>query len=205
MGEDQARQTYYFPNEKPKATIALIIINVLLYIVEANFFKDRDMWELFGIGWDLNWSSEWYKLLTAMFTHASVAHVGSNMIALYGAGMYLEEKFGSKRFLIYYLISGLAGEFLGCFFSGAVLGRNSLSIGASGAVFGLFGMLIALSLRGQMFRIPFVRVILFLALSLADGLTESGIDILGHAGGFIVGFIIGLIYSFTTGAKASEE
>ena len=205
MEENKSKQAYYYPNEKPKVTIALVIINVVLYMIEANLFKNLNRWGYFGISWSLDWGREWYKLATAMFTHASIAHLGSNMIALYGAGMYLEEKFGSKRFLIYYLISGLVGEFLGCFFSGAVLGRNSLSIGASGAVFGLFGMLIALSLRGQMFRIPFVRVILFLALSLADGLTESGIDILGHAGGFIVGFIIGLIYSFTTGAKASEE
>ncbi len=204
MNIDQSQQKYYCPNETPKVTIVIVVINVLLFIIEANFLK-VNVWELFGISWNLVWSKEWYKLITAMFTHASVAHVGSNMIALYGAGMYLEDKLGKKKFLISYLICGLLGETLGCMFSALVLGRTYLSVGASGAVFGLFGMLIVFSLRKQMFRIPFMRIILFIALNIADALTETGIDIWGHAGGFITGVVLGLIFSFTAGNRSVEE
>ncbi len=202
MEENKVKQ-YYYPNEMPKVTIALVVINVALYAFEANILK-RNVWELFGISWNMVWQKEWYKLLTAMFTHGSVAHLGSNMIALYGAGMYLEEKFGGKRFLIYYMIAGLLGEFLGCFFGGYVLKANYVSIGASGAVFGLFGMLIVLSLRKQTYRIPLHRIVLFIALSIADAFTETGVDIWGHAAGFVTGIAMGLLYSFTAGKKTQE-
>ncbi len=204
MEENQVKKNYYNPSETPKVTIALVVINAILFVVEVNVLK-LNVWEHFGIGWGDRLYNEWYKLFTAMFTHASLAHLGSNMIALYGAGMYLEEKLGSVRFLIYYLICGVLGELLGCYFSGHLFQADTLSVGASGAVFGLFGMLIALSLRKQMFRIPFIRIILFIALSIADALTEEGIDIFGHAGGFIVGLIIGFVYSFTVRAKAQKE
>ncbi|MCR5585157.1 MAG: rhomboid family intramembrane serine protease [Lachnospiraceae bacterium] len=205
MEENKVRQTYYNPSVTPKVTIALVAINVILFVLEYNFLKIEDLWDKFGIGWDYLMKNQWYRLFSAMFTHASIAHLGSNMIALYGVGMYLEEKFGSKRFLIYYLLCGILGELLGCFFGNYILEQNYVSAGASGAVFGLFGILIILSLRRQMFRIPFVRILLFIALSAADALTETGIDIFGHAGGFLVGIVIGLIYSFTTGKKAQKE
>lgn len=202
MEENKVKQTYYNPSVTPKVTIALVAVNVILFVIEYNFLKIGDLWSRFGIGWNLILRNEWYRLFTAMFTHASIAHLGSNMIALYGVGMYLEEKFGSKRFLIYYMLCGILGELLGCFLGNNILNLNYISAGASGAVFGLFGVLIILSLRRQMFRIPFIRILLFIALSTADALTETGIDIFGHAGGFAVGIVIGLIYSFTTGKKA---
>ncbi len=204
MEENQVRNKYYYPNETPKVVLALIVANTILFVVEVNLLK-INIWEYFGISWQLVWAKEWYKLLTAMFTHASLGHLGSNMIALYGAGMYLEEKFGSKRFLICYLLSGILGEFIGCAAGHFVFHRSYLSVGASGAVFGLFGMLIVLSVRKQMFRIPFIRILLFIALSIGDALTEQGVDLLGHAGGFIVGIVIGLIYSFTVGKRTAED
>ena len=205
MEEDRSKQNYYNPSEVPKVTIAIVAINVILFVIEYNFLKINDIWEMFGIGWGSDLYKQCYRLLTAMFTHASLAHLGSNMIALYGAGMYLEEKMGSKRFLICYLLCGILGEVLGCFLGGCVFGNRYISIGASGAVFGLFGMLIALSARKQMFRIPFIRILLFVALSIADALTEVDVDIFGHVGGFVVGIVIGLIYSFTIGNKAKRE
>ena len=193
MEENQAQQKYCVPNETPKVTIVLLVINVVLFVLEINVLKGN-LWDLFGVGWGLDWKTEWYKLITAMFTHASVAHLGSNMIALYGAGMYLEDRLGSKRFLIYYLISGMVGEFLGCTFNALVLHREIVSIGASGAVFGLFGLLIVLSICGKLYRIPFIRVILFVSLTVAAALTETGIDIFGHAGGFVVGLVLGAVF-----------
>ncbi len=75
-----------------------------------------------------------------------------------------------------------------------MLHRQNLSIGASGAVFGLFGLLIVLSVCGKLYRIPFIRIILFIGLTIAAALTESGIDIFGHAGGFLVGLVLGAVY-----------
>ncbi|MCR5824149.1 MAG: rhomboid family intramembrane serine protease [Lachnospiraceae bacterium] len=209
MDEREIRQKYYYPDETPKVTIILVLINVLLYVIEVNIVKTGlfklDIWQDLGMGWKMDWKTEWYKVFTAMFTHGSLAHLGSNMIALYGAGMYLEEKLGSLRFFIYYIISGLLGECLGMVFGRFVFESYYLSVGASGAIFGLFGILIVLSLRKQMFRIPFIRLVLFLALCIGDALTEENIDIWGHAGGFLAGMVIGSIYSFTAGKKAEEE
>jgi rhomboid protease GluP len=204
MEENKRYQKYYNPCELPKVTLAIVIINVVLFVLQTHFFK-YDAWSLLGINWDKLVDKEVYRLFTAMFTHASLAHLGSNMIALYGAGMYLEEKMGAKRFLIFYLLCGVLGEILGCTLGGYVLQKEYISVGASGAVFGLVGMLIILSLRKQMFRIPMIRIILFVALCITDALTESGVDIFSHAGGFVVGIVIGLIYSYVVGEKTIEE
>src|SRR4029079_8791941 len=122
------------------ATYVLIAINVVVYLVEiaggsgginnpsGSFVVDYGLFGPFVA------EGEWYRLVTAGFLHASLIHIGFNMLLLYLLGRLLEPALGTPRFLVLYFASLLAGS-LGAL----VLEPNSLGIGASGAIFGLAG------------------------------------------------------------------
>jgi membrane associated rhomboid family serine protease len=177
---------------QPVATYALIAMNVLVYI--ALLSRRGEGAIDFGlIGWGVDRQSgplgvaegEWWRLITGGFLHASPAHLAFNMFALYSLGVGLERVLGSFRFVLAYASCLLAGSF------GALLvSPNALTVGASGAVFGLFGILLAFQLsRG----IPLgeTRLGLVLAINLGFTFLIPGISIGGHLGGLVGGTLLG--------------
>ena len=138
------------------ATMMLIAINVVVYIVTAaqggginlpggNLFSD---WALQGLAVS---DGDWWRLVTAMFLHGSMLHLAFNMLALFWLGTIVEQALGTPRFLLVYFVSGLAGSAGALWFSSAF----AVTVGASGAIFGLIGALLILeylstgSLMGQ--------------------------------------------------------
>jgi rhomboid protease GluP len=131
---------------------------------------------------------EWWRLVNPVFLHGSVWHIGMNMLALASLGPLVEYLVGAKRFLVVYVLTGIAS-----FAASMLLSPRSLSIGASGAIFGLIGFGIGYSLRaGRGMR------------AVRDDLTRSavwgvimflipGIDHAAHAGGFVAGILLGLV------------
>jgi rhomboid protease GluP len=143
-------------------------------------------------------AGEIYRLITATFIHASSLHLILNMYALYILGSQIESFFGSVKFIIIYIFSALMGSLL----SMAFLGEN-WSIGASGAIFGLFGALLYFGYHyrvylGSTLRSQIVPVIL---LNLLIGFTIPGIDQFAHlgglAGGLVMSMAVGLKYNTT--------
>jgi rhomboid protease GluP len=137
------------PSVEPYATYALIAINVLIFVIRA-FSRDLDdQIFLWGANHapDVLLNSEYYRLFTSMFLHASIfnpfggyalqnsLHLIFNMYILYAVGISLERLFGHARFLIIYLLGGLGGSVLSLLLSGP----DSYSVGASGAVFAILG------------------------------------------------------------------
>lgn len=173
-------------------TIALLIVNTLFYILTVLFVPD--VWENFGIsGLDLT-SGEYWRLLTFMFTHGSIYHLSSNMLALYAVGQHLEKRLGGLYFLLAYLFCGFFGEIAALCFN-LFIGKYSSSVGASGAIFGLFGIYIVMSLLGFFYRIRPFQLILFMLLNLLNGFSDESVDLTGHITGFITGLLLGLIIS----------
>ncbi len=130
---------------------------------------------------------EWYRLLTSGFLHASIIHIGFNMFALFFLGRILEPGIGTPRFVALYLASLFAGSF------GAILlDPNALTIGASGAVFGIFGatFVIARS-RGVDALASSIGIILVLNLAITFGRPEISIG--GHLGGLAAGVLCALV------------
>ncbi len=130
---------------------------------------------------------EWYRLLTSGFLHASIFHIGFNMFALYFLGRILEPGIGTPRFVALYFASLFAGSF------GAILlDPNALTVGASGAVFGIFGatFVIARS-RGVDALASSIAIILVLNLALTFGRPEISIG--GHLGGLAAGLLCALV------------
>ena len=132
------------------ATVGLIALNVLVYLVtvyQGGGGVSQPGGELFGkgalIGAQIYAQDEWYRLVTAMFLHASLLHIALNMIVLYWCGTVVERALGTWRFLLIYFVSGIAGSAGALLFSGPF----AVTVGASGAIYGIFGALLILEYR----------------------------------------------------------
>jgi membrane associated rhomboid family serine protease len=175
------------------ATYVLIALNVAAYVAEiasgnGGLGANGSSLPLdFGLFGPYVAEGEWYRLLTAGFLHASIIHLGFNMFALYFLGRLLEPGIGTPRFLALYFVSLFAGS-LGAL----LLDPNSLTIGASGAVFGIFGATFVIARhRGVDNLAASVGVILLLNLAITFGRPEISIG--GHLGGLAGGLLCALV------------
>ncbi|MFE5399415.1 rhomboid family intramembrane serine protease [Streptomyces sp. NPDC056568] len=127
---------------------------------------------------------EWYRLVTSAFTHEEIWHIGFNMLSLWFLGGPLEAALGRARYLALYLVSGLAGSVL----TYLLASPSTATLGASGAVFGLFGATAALVRRLNADMRP---VVILLAINLVFTFTWANIAWQAHIGGLVVGAVIG--------------
>lgn len=154
-----------------------------------------DVIYLFGV---MEWNSvifggEYYRLFTSMFLHFGFDHLFQNMTFLLFIGCYLEDALGNIRYFFFYLLSGL-GAGLASLWVDYSLQSNTISAGASGAIFGVIGGLlwIVVRNRGRYEGIDLFGILLMIAGSLYYGFTSSGIDNVAHVGGLVSGFLLGI-------------
>lgn len=183
------------PIREWSATQFLIAINVVVFLVEVatgvSLFNDRySGWAfsngvLFGPDIAGFGRHQYWRLLTGGFLHANLIHIGLNMLSLWFVGRVLEPAIGTRNFLGIYFASLLAGSF------GALLFQPRVpTLGASTAIFGIFGALIVVAHRRH---IPIWQSGLgpMLLINLVFTLTISNISVGGHLGGLLAGFITG--------------
>lgn len=174
------------------ATYVLIAINVLVYLIEissgggglAN--PSGKMVEDFGLYAPFVAEGEWYRLITSGFLHASLFHIGFNMLLLFFLGRLLEPALRTPRFLVLYFASLLAGS-LGAL----ILEPNSLGIGASGAIFGLAGATFIIA-RGRGMDALAGQIGFLIVINLLFSFTARNVSIGAHIGGLIGGTICAL-------------
>ncbi len=166
----------------------LIIINVLLFILTqiVDFTVGNG---LIHLGAKVNFliaGGEYWRLITAMFLHGGIMHLLFNMMALYILGRDIERFFGQKKFLLLYFGAGLIGSAF------SFLLIDNVSVGASGAIFGLMGGNLYLYRRNPMVykRIYGNDLLILIVINLVIGFVQPNIDIAGHIGGLIGGFIL---------------
>jgi membrane associated rhomboid family serine protease len=174
-------------------TKALIAVNVLVYVITAaqgaGFNSPGgslfDKWLLYGPAVA---NGDWWRLITSAFLHASLLHIGFNMYFLWFVGSPVEQVLGRGRFLLVYLVSGLAGA------AGALLYTpHGQTVGASGAIFGILGAALILERQGN-----FVlggSALGLIVINLVLSFAISGISIGGHIGGLIGGALCTLVLS----------
>jgi rhomboid protease GluP len=181
-------------------TPALVALNLAVFIVMVAMGVDAlggrpDDYLKFGANFGpLTTGGEWWRLVTCTFVHYGILHLVFNMWALWDSGRLAERLFGNTWFLALYLFAGVAGSMA------SLLWRNeAISVGASGAVFGVFGAVLAYTTR-QRGSIPpafmnrlRVSTSIFVTYSLFYGFAASGIDNAAHLGGLAGGFLMGLI------------
>jgi rhomboid protease GluP len=182
------------PFAKPVLTYVLLAANVIYFAAETLLGGSTAMQTLVQLGAQVNVlvaAGQYWRLLTAMFLHIGLAHLAFNMYALYILGRDLEGFYGSLRFAAIYFISGLAGNIV--YYAA---GPNAVSAGASGAVFGLIGAEIAFlasnrSLFGSFRKQRLLNLAFLVAINLAFGFANRGINNLAHLGGLVSGLVLG--------------
>ena len=127
-------------------------------------------------------TNEWYRLFTVALVHAGLLHLGFNMYALMVLGNPLETAFGSSKFLIVFFFSLLTGSLTSAYFASA----SSYSVGASGAIFGLFGAMIIV---GNKIGADVRSIYVIIGINFVIGFAVGGIDWKAHLGGLIGGLI----------------
>ncbi|MEI7556936.1 rhomboid family intramembrane serine protease [Candidatus Chlorohelix sp.] len=158
---------------------------------------------------DLTRQGEIWRLFTAMFLHASLLHIVFNGLALWSLGMHLEQQMGRARFLLIYFLGGLSGSLL----SFGLGNPNSVSVGASGAIFALLGGLIGFYLNhrfifGQMGRSQLNSLVFTAVINFVILLSIPQVDNLAHLGGLLAGLFLGYFlpsdYRQRSNSKALE-
>ncbi|KAL5225784.1 hypothetical protein ABZP36_012423 [Zizania latifolia] len=149
--------------------------------------------KLGALAWDkIVHEHQGWRLVTCIWLHAGVVHLLANMLSLVLIGLRLEQQFGYMRIGIIYLVSGVGGSVLSSLFI-----RNSISVGASGALFGLLGaMLSELFTNWTIYTnkaAALVTLLIVIAINLAIGILPH-VDNFAHIGGFLTGFLLGFVF-----------
>lgn len=187
-----------FIKRRKKGNLAMIAANLAVFVILEILGSTRDVEFMAGHGamyvpW-VQAYGEWYRLVTSMFLHFGIQHLFYNMFLLIFVGDMLETEVGKLCYLIIYLGGGAAGNLLSMAVS-MHRGQYAVSAGASGAVFAVIGALVAIVLRSrnQVHGINGRRLALMAVLSLAQGVTQTGVDHMAHLGGFLGGALLGAV------------
>ena len=185
-----------------RITYTIISINAVVYLFSALFsgsIADMNMQVLVDMGALYGpltvLEGEWWRLFTAMFLHGGMAHILMNMVSLYIIGRGMEMYFDAKSYLSIYLFSGLLGGLASLY-----VHPESVGIGASGAIFGVFGALAGFFLAhrkhiGGHTRAFMKEFAVIIVINLVIGFSIPSVDVSAHIAGLVVGFIGGYLLS----------
>ena len=179
------------PTVKPYGTYILLAVTVFIYLLQVGtqYLLGTDLPFQLGAKYGpLIRLGEIWRLITPVFLHASILHIGFNMYALFILGRGIEARFGHLRFLVLYFLSAFAGNVLSFVLTPAA------SLGASTAVFGLLaaeGVFLFQNreLLREGFRRAIMNVLYMAAINLFFGFTTAGVDNWGHIGGLLGGIL----------------
>ena len=192
----------------PVVTYALLAINILFFFVQLSGGDDFiRKWAFVPSRFLANPLGDSITLFTSMFMHGGWLHLGSNMLYLWIFGDNVEDRFGHIKFLIFYLLSGLAATFAQLAFS---VGSDIPNLGASGAIAGVLGAYILLFPKGNVRVLQFRRVMqvpalivigFWFALQLFSGIGSlssigetGGVAYMAQIGGFVAGFALTFLF-----------
>ncbi|MCC6029031.1 MAG: rhomboid family intramembrane serine protease [Candidatus Korarchaeum sp.] len=170
----------------PEITSILMSLNIGVYFLTSPsiIFADNSILFKYGSSGSYLISGRYETLITSMFLHANLIHLFLNMYALHILGKVAEISLGRAKFISLYFLSGLVGDLLSC-----IIDSSSVSVGASGAIMGLLGYIVAMEYRvtGR-----FNPSTVLLAIFVIFGGFSANVDVLAHLGGFLVGLGLGL-------------
>jgi rhomboid protease GluP len=170
-------------------TNVLVAVNIIAFVWQLSTGGGPDYDHGYLIGSRVVQNGEWWRIFTAAFLHGSLVHVGLNMLALYQVGNIVEQLFGKVRFALIYVLSIVGSGLAVIYFN-----YNVPTLGASGAIFGLFGALLAVGLRlGARGRSLIGQVLPVIVINLVFTFSIPGISAAAHVGGLITGLVAGLV------------
>lgn len=197
----QMIRTRFFLSRYPGIlTYAIIAINIVVYLIEVlvSHGLDINVDTLVLMGGQnttlIQQTGEYWRIFTAMFIHVSFLHVALNMLSLFFIGRVVEMVYGSWRYLTIYFVSGIVGGIVTFFLQNP----DTISAGASGAIFGVFGALGAFYIinrraLGAYGRGAIMNWLFWLGLNLIWNISSTGISITDHIGGLAAGLLLGIL------------
>ena len=189
----------FLPHKKYWLTPIIIYINALVFLLlvlatgDVMSFSAKVLYQWGGNYGPATTNGQWWRLLTNIFLHGGLLHLVFNSIVLVNIGIYLEPLLGQIRLLMIYLVTGILASLT----SVLVHQHPVVSVGASGAIFGLYGFFLALlttPLFSQQIRNLFLRnTIGFVGINVAIGFMVPAVDNAAHLGGLLSGGILGYL------------
>ncbi|WP_257306912.1 rhomboid family intramembrane serine protease [Geothrix campi] len=213
---EEPLQTFIETREGPPTTawvtVTLLGLNVALFIgmaatgagILSPGIQDLTAWGA-NVG-PLTAGGQWWRLLTSMFLHIGIIHLVFNMVVLFGIGCLVERLVGNAGFALVYLLAGLCGSL-----ASIAWDPDVVSAGASGAIFGLYGVLLGFLLRDrqsipkEVLKHTAKNALIFLGYNLVFGLAKAGIDVAAHLGGLLGGFICGYAIALPPTAEGASR
>ncbi len=178
--EENKEYERIFKPKKIVVTNILIVLNVILFIVG---YASPSIFNALLLNPVAVRGGEYYRLITSAFFHANIIHLALNMYALHIVGNQVETFLGKWKYLIIYILCGISGSLLSCVLT------NSLSLGASGAVFGLMGSLLYFGYNYRLYlgNVLINQLVPLIIINLLIGFSTPGIDNAAHIGGLVCG------------------
>ena len=207
------------PTESP-ATYVILSLNVLLFGLSLvvtmrvsqtfNFLGGISPQVLWRLGARQPYSilqGEWWRLVMPIFLHGSLLHIAMNTWVLMDLGPQVEEVYGSARYLFLYVATGIFSFVVSTVWSLVAYGGGGTGIGASGALMGLIGLMLAITTRrgGAYMQAVRGQLLRWVGYILVFGILVSGIDNAAHIGGLAAGFLLGRVVADREPADASER
>ncbi len=193
--DDKILARIFKDNTRPIVTYSLIIINLIVFLF--TILDYAGVINMFANYYENVQNGEIWRLITCMFVHANIIHIASNMYALFAIGPMVEKYYGKLKYLLIYLGSGILGSLF------SVVLSNNVSVGASGAIFGLFGAMLYFGYKYRATLDGFLRssIIPVIIINLLLSFLMTNIDVFAHIGGLIGGLLI----SYTLGVANKEN
>ena len=190
--------SFFIPRKGFIATPILMDLNLLIFILMVAFgvgILEPSTLALLKWGADfgpLTLTGDWWRAITCNFIHIGAFHLLMNMYAFMYIGLWLEDLIGTRRMFISYLLTGVCSAAFSLY-----MHAETISAGASGAIFGLYGIFLAFLLFHHIPRAQrkalLISILLFVGYNLVYGM-KAGIDNAAHIGGLLSGFLLGIIY-----------
>lgn len=193
--------SFFIPRKGFIATPILIDINILVFILMVASgvgILEPSTLALLKWGADfgpLTLTGDWWRTVTCNFIHIGGFHLAMNIYAFMFVGLFLEQLIGSRRMFASYLLTGLCSAVFSLY-----MHPETISAGASGAIFGLYGIFLAFLLfhgiAKEQRKALLTSILIFVGYNLVYGMKE-GIDNAAHIGGLLSGFLLGIVYVFS--------
>ena len=206
--EETSKAEDIFKKKRPIITYGIILSNIIVFLgimLSGTSLFQVDATTLYNFGGLVNYdsmsnNSELIRIVTSLFVHGGLIHLLLNLYSLYIIGPQLESFFGKTKFLLIYLGSGIVGNLFSMLFQGDYV----VSVGASGAIFGLLGALLYFGYHYRVYLSGVIKsqIIPLIILNLFIGFSLSGINNVAHIGGLLGGYLtakaVGVKYKSTT-------
>ncbi len=190
----------------PWVTILLVFSNVIVFFIctwgSGVLYNNGKL-----IGSAVTQRGEYYRVFTSMFLHAGLSHLSSNMIVLYFLGGMIESYLGKIRYVLLYFLAGTGAAMASVWYQ-VQMHSGEGSVGASGAIYGLLGVLLWLVIagKGRFKSVTLTRILFCIAYSVYSGLTATNIDNAAHIGGLIFGLISAVLLTlFQKGTDTDKK